>query len=93
MFFLLGIACVHFSYRRSALVIIDDFHVKSVSVSPRETNTVLIVNSDTELALAVRMQSLKAIAWWNAKVVQMCRHMNQQKLAQRSWNQARREPL
>jgi hypothetical protein len=46
-------------------VIVDDFNVPRLTVSPNEANPPLIIDPNAVLALAIPMQNLEAIARWH----------------------------
>jgi hypothetical protein len=52
-------------------MIIDDFDVKCVTVTPLETDPPLLVDPNAVLALAIALQSLKLIRARNRKVFQI----------------------
>jgi hypothetical protein len=39
-------------------VVVRDFDIKGFAIFPSEANPELVINSDTELAFAIRLQSL-----------------------------------
>jgi hypothetical protein len=42
-------------------MIVNNLNFKSITVSPNETNAILIVNPDTVLAFPITLQGFKAI--------------------------------
>ena len=51
-------------------VVIDDFHVVGVAVSPTEADAPLIVNPDAVLAFALPLQGFEPIGRRNAQIIQ-----------------------
>lgn len=51
------------------MIVYDFNHVWSPA-SPDETDTVLPVDTDAELAFTVAHQRLELIAWWHAQLIQ-----------------------
>jgi len=57
-------------------MIIRDFNVIGVSVSPIETNSPLVVDANTVLPLAIAFEFVKAIARRGAQIVEIDRTLN-----------------
>ena len=51
-------------------MIVSNFNIEHLSISPNETNAILIVNTDAVLALAITFQGFKTIAWKDCKIAQ-----------------------
>jgi len=51
-------------------MIVNNLHVECVTVSPNETDAVLIVDADTVLALPIAFQSFETIAWKDCQIPQ-----------------------
>jgi len=52
-------------------MIVHQFNIKSMSVTPMETNAPLAVDPDTELPLSIAFQSLQSICRRHLKVFQL----------------------
>ncbi len=52
-------------------VIVDDFYIVGILVTPNEADTVLIVDADAVLAPAITLERFKSIARRNSKVVKL----------------------
>jgi hypothetical protein len=52
-------------------VVISDFNVVSVSVTPDEAHAKLVINPDRVLSLSIPEQRLQAVAWRNSKIIQL----------------------
>ncbi len=51
-------------------MIIDNFYIMRITVAPTETDTILIIDSNTVLAFPFPMKLFKSITRWNTKIVQ-----------------------
>jgi hypothetical protein len=51
-------------------VVINDFHIVSVTVFPDETNSPLIIDADAVLANPITFKKLQAISWRTSQVGQ-----------------------
>ncbi len=49
-------------------VIVDDFDVMRVSVLPFETDSVLIIDADTELALPIARKRFQPVSGWDGQI-------------------------
>ena len=49
-------------------MVVDDLYVMGISISPGETNTPLVINSNAVLARTVSTKLLKSIGRWHPKV-------------------------
>ena len=52
-------------------MVIDDLDVKGMTITPLETDSPLLVDSNAVLALSITLQSLELIRAWNRKVSQV----------------------
>jgi hypothetical protein len=50
-------------------VVIDDFHIYRTLIGPSETNSVLIIDADAVLPLAISSQNLQPVPRWRAQEV------------------------
>jgi hypothetical protein len=64
-------------------VVIDDFHIMGTIVSPYETDSPLIVDTDAVLSRPISSQGFQAIARGHPKILQTQRHCQLSELAQR----------
>jgi len=64
-------------------VIIGDFHIIGVAITPHEADPVLIVNPDTELPLALTLECFQPVPGQNSKVVCPARCVNHSELLKR----------
>ena len=64
-------------------MVVDDFHIVSVSFMPAKADAVLIVYPDAVLPLAVAGEFLQAVAGRGAEVVQGLSRVQKQQLPQR----------
>lgn len=62
------------------LVVIDDFDLISTTIAPDEAQSVLIVDSQAMLSVAVSFESFKPIAGWYTQVIQSARRLENVKL-------------
>ncbi len=51
-------------------MIVDDFDLGAVTVTPYKTNAPLIVYPDAVLARTLALQCLQTIRWWNSQIVE-----------------------
>ena len=51
-------------------MVVDDFHIAGVAVSPHEADAILIIDSDAVLALALAVQSLQPVSGRNVQIIQ-----------------------
>jgi hypothetical protein len=51
-------------------MIINYLDVKSITIAPNETDAILIVDTDTVLALPIALQSFKSIPWEDGEIAQ-----------------------
>jgi hypothetical protein len=51
-------------------VVVNDLHIKSISVPPQKTDTVLIIDPNAVLSPAISAQPLQLVPWWNFQVVE-----------------------
>jgi len=58
------------------LVIVDNFYVKSISVPPNETHTVLIVDSNAMQSLTICSKRLQSVSRRDSQVIE--RHSRMQ---------------
>jgi hypothetical protein len=56
-------------------VVVGHFHVVRVAISPRKTDSVLVVDPDTVLALPVSAQFLEAVSGGHGQVLKRQRRM------------------
>jgi len=75
------------------LVIVDDLDVRGCPVIPSKANLISIVNLDRMLPGAVGTKLLKAIAWWNAELVEPLDGFELKKLAARNGDEVPRACL
>jgi len=52
-------------------VVINDFHVVSISIFPLEAYAPLLINTDTELPCTVTAQCFKTVTWRSAEQVDL----------------------
>jgi hypothetical protein len=62
-------------------MIVDDFHLKRVTVTPVKAHTPLIVDSNTVLTFSISGQLFQAIAGRNPKVFKRVSGIKEQELA------------
>jgi hypothetical protein len=55
---------------RSSSMVIYDLHSFCMPISPQETNSPLVVDTDTMFSLAITLQRLKPVRWWKPKILQ-----------------------
>lgn len=51
-------------------MIVHDFNVMCLAVAPHETDPPLVVDPDAMLSCAITFERFKAIAGWNAQILQ-----------------------
>jgi hypothetical protein len=51
-------------------MVVYDLDIVGVSLTPAEADTPLVVDPNAILSFPVSSQFLKAISWWNTKVIQ-----------------------
>jgi hypothetical protein len=51
-------------------VVVDDFNVIGVAVSPKKADPPLIVNPNTILSFAISGKALEAVAGWDSKIIE-----------------------
>jgi hypothetical protein len=51
-------------------MIIYDFHSFCMPISPQETNSPLVVDTDTMFSFAITLQRLKPVRGWKPKILQ-----------------------
>ena len=56
-------------------MVVQDFHIVSISTSTIEADAILIVDSKPVLTFSVAFQKLKSISWWNFQIVELLRCM------------------
>lgn len=73
-------------------MIVGDFDLKGIAAAPDEADSVLGVNPDTVLSLAVASQLLRAVAWRAFQIIQCHRRVQhcQFPLRNASWRRAAR---
>ena len=49
-------------------MIVSNFNIEHLTISPNETNTVLIVYADAVLTFPITLQSFEMIAWKNHQI-------------------------
>jgi hypothetical protein len=63
-------------------MVVDDFHIVGVAVPPHEADTILIIDSDAVLSLALAMQGLQPVSGGNIQIIQRHGGMQQEELLQ-----------
>src|SRR6185312_567646 len=63
-------------------VVVNDLDVFRASVGPGEADPPLVVDPDAVLAPSVALQCLQPVAWWDAKVVETHRRIQDRELPQ-----------
>ncbi len=63
-------------------MVVDDFHVVGIAIPPHEADAILIIDSDTVLALALAVQSLQPVSGRHTQIIQRHRGMQQEELLQ-----------
>jgi hypothetical protein len=76
-----GYSFGHFT--SSLAVVADDFHLVRITASPRKTDTILIVDANTELPFTAATQFLQSIARRSAKISQIRRRVQHQEFSMR----------
>jgi len=56
-------------------MIVNDLNIVSVSLAPTETDPPLVVDPNAILPLPVHSQFLKAVSWWDTKIIQLFRRV------------------
>jgi hypothetical protein len=56
-------------------MIIYDLDIIGVSLTPTEADTPLVVDPNAIFSLPISSQFLKAISWWDTKIVQSLRRI------------------
>jgi hypothetical protein len=78
---------------RSSSMIIYDLHSFCMPISPQETNSPLVVDTDTLFSLAITLQRLKPVRWWKPKILQPNGCVNRIEPHKRSPLNLSRKPL
>jgi len=65
------------------LVIVHDLHVEGVAVFPEKTDTVLVINADTVLPVAVSLQRFKVVSRSGRQIRQPLSCIEHSQFAQR----------
>ncbi len=52
-------------------MVIDDLDIFSFVIAPLETNSPLVVDTDTILARSIAFEFLKAISWWSEQIMKI----------------------
>jgi hypothetical protein len=52
-------------------VVIRNFSLFRIAITPLKTNTPLVINANAPLTLPFTPQSLKPVRWWKAKISQL----------------------
>jgi len=63
-------------------MIIANFYIMRITVAPTETDTILIIDSNTVLAFPFSMKLFKSITRWNTKIVQRNRSIKHTELSE-----------
>jgi hypothetical protein len=76
-----------------SLVVIHDFEVICVAVSPHKTDAELIVNAYGILPFAIAVQCVQPVSGWNPEILQSARRVNHCEFSFRYGAQIRWRPL
>jgi hypothetical protein len=63
-------------------MVVDDFHVVGVAISPLEADAILIIDSDAVLTFALAVQSLQPVSGRYTQIIQRHGGMQQEELFQ-----------
>jgi hypothetical protein len=74
-------------------MIVYDFNIVSVPLTPTEADTPLVIDPNAVLSLPVSSQFLKAISWRDKKIIQLLRRIRQEQFPLSDAPQIRREFL
>jgi hypothetical protein len=61
-------------------MVINDLHVIGIALAPFKTNTPLVVDANTVLALTVARQFFEVVGWWYTQILQRVSAIKQLKL-------------
>ena len=68
--------------QRPLVVVVDDFDMRWSLVFPNEADVPLVVDPDRTLPLPVCLECFEAITWWDTKIAQHPRLIEETKLAE-----------
>ena len=73
-------------------MVVDDFHVVGVALPPHEADTIVIIDPDAVLALALAGQRLQPVSGRHAEFIQRHGGMQQEELLERPHSQIAGNP-
>ena len=73
-------------------MVIHEFDIMSISTTPDEADSPLVIDPDAMLPLPISFQRLQAVSWWDEQKVQVCCGMKLDKLTESHPLDIGREP-